>query len=69
MVLKQLLEVIDENDENYGKFIYRGKYYDEKDAAADARSQEVYALTKSKLVYLIFIHRNFVFNSYCNGVI
>lgn len=51
--VEAIVEVIDENDENYGKFIYRGKYYDEKDAAADARSQEVYALTKSKLVYLI----------------
>ena len=51
--VEAIVEVIDENDENYGKFIYRGKYYDEKDAAADARSQEVYSLTKSKLVYLI----------------
>lgn len=51
--VEAIVEVIDEEDENYGKFLYKGNYYDEKDAAADVRSQEVYSLTKSKLIYLI----------------
>lgn len=49
----QIVEVIDVEDENYGKFLYNGKHYAEKDDAANIRASEVYALTKNKIIYLV----------------
>lgn len=48
-----IVEVIEEDDENYGKFFYDGVYYDEKDEAADVRSSEILELTKKNYGYFI----------------
>lgn len=49
----EVIEIVDENDENFGKFLYNENYYDEKDEAANVRASDVYSLTKSKVIYLV----------------
>ena len=51
--IEGVVEVIDENDPNYGMFEYDGTFYIEKDDAADVRANDIIVITKNNKIYLV----------------